>query len=109
MEHPPSIHIVVLMLDDFILENLKFYKSFLSKNTISASQRLHRIDTAIETLGREFTTTVEYVESYKALVLVKDIIHEMCDNYLVDAHTQEILKEKMNFLTLSLSRKRDAL
>lgn len=97
------------MLDEYTLEKLKFYKSFLSQNTISASQRLYRIDTAIETLSKEFTSTVEYVEAYKALVLVKDIIHEMCDNYLVDSHTQEILKEKMNFLTLSLSRKRDAL
>lgn len=94
------------MIDSYLMGKIEFYKNFLSSNTISATQRIKRIDDAVTIIQGEVRTRDEYVEAYKALTLIQDIIYEMCDNYLVDSSTQETLREKMNLLTLLLKKKR---
>ena len=97
------------MIDDYLLEKIDFYIKFLEKNTISASQRIHKINNAIECFNNEVKNKDDYVDAYKCFVHIKDIIHEMCDNYLVDEHTQDVLKDKMNLLSRTLIQKRDGL
>jgi hypothetical protein len=97
------------MLDKYIIEKIELYKDFLQQNTLSATKRLERIDMAVKAISSDFKTPEEYLEVYKGHTFLTDIIFEICDNYLVDSHTQDLLKEKMNMIAKTIHKKRDSL
>ena len=82
------------MLELFIKKQIEHYKKIREDNTLNKNI-IKKIDWAILVLDMEPETKEEYADTYKAFLLINDIIEELSNNYLIDMNSQEIAKEKM--------------
>lgn len=95
------------MVDDYLKKQLDIYIDF--RNSVSRSREDigKMIRSAIEDLNITITKPEDFALKYKAFLYIEEIIKEMCDNYLIDSHSQDISRDKIKLLWGKLKLERD--
>ena len=97
------------MIDNYIKKQLEIYVEFRKSVSRSREDIEGSIDNAVSILNTKIEKPEDFAEKYKAFSYVEEIIKEMCDNYLIDSHSQDISKDKINILWGKLKIERDSI
>lgn len=97
------------MIDDFLKKQFEFYIEFRESVSRSRDNVSDQVLEAIEKINNVAKSPQEFATKYKAFLLLEEIIKELCENYLIEAHKQEMSKEKMAVVWGKIKKERESL
>ena len=97
------------MIDEYLKKQLAIYTEFRKSVSRSRDDIEDIINNSILSINKKIEKPEDFAEKYKAFSYIEEIIKEMCDNYLIDSHAQDISKDKVKILWGKLKLERDSL